>query len=139
MIYKLYHKSQYHTLLVKWLSGWNCPSTVERNPRSRVCPRSCRSKWHVDFLASSTFGIQYVLHVSPSLGPFLPSVESELSPLTLFHPLSFCESVLGVLLWLSRLRTRLVSMRMWVQSLALLSGLRIQHCLKLQCRLQAVA
>ena len=33
-------------------------------------------------------------------------------------------------LWLSGLRTHLVSMRMQVQSLALLSGLRIQHCCK---------
>ena len=32
------------------------------------------------------------------------------------------------LLWLSRLQIRLVSMRMWVQPLALLTGLRIQHC-----------
>ena len=31
-------------------------------------------------------------------------------------------------LWLSRLRTQLVSMRMQVRSLASLSGLRIQHC-----------
>ena len=31
-------------------------------------------------------------------------------------------------LWFSRLRTQLVSMRMWVPSLALLSGLRIRHC-----------
>ena len=31
-------------------------------------------------------------------------------------------------LWLTGLRTRLVSMKMWVQSLALLSGLRIWHC-----------
>ena len=30
----------------------------------------------------------------------------------------------------------LVSMRMWVQSLALLSRLRIQHCRELWCRLQ---
>ena len=35
--------------------------------------------------------------------------------------------MVAFLLWLSRLRTRLVSMRMWVQSLASLSGLRI-HC-----------
>ena len=34
------------------------------------------------------------------------------------------------------LRTQLVSMRMWVRSLASLSGLRSQHCLKLQCRLK---
>ena len=31
------------------------------------------------------------------------------------------------LLWLSRLRIQLVSMRMWVRSLASFSGLRIQH------------
>ena len=30
----------------------------------------------------------------------------------------------------------MVSMSMWVQSLASLSGLRIQHCCKLQCRSQ---
>ena len=35
---------------------------------------------------------------------------------------------IGVLLWLSGLRTPLISMRMCVQSLALLSGLRIHHC-----------
>ena len=37
---------------------------------------------------------------------------------------------------LSRLRTRLVSMRMWVRPLALLSGLRIQCCCELQHRLR---
>ena len=39
-------------------------------------------------------------------------------------------------LWLSGLWTPLVSMRMCVQSLASLSGLRIQHCSKLQHRSQ---
>ena len=39
-------------------------------------------------------------------------------------------------LWLSRLRIQLVSMRMWVRSLALLSELRIWCCCKLQCRSQ---
>ena len=39
-------------------------------------------------------------------------------------------------LWLSRLRTRLASMRTWVRSLALLSGLTIRCCCKLWCRLQ---
>ena len=36
--------------------------------------------------------------------------------------------------WLSRLRTWLVSMRMWVLSTASLSGLRIQNCRELQHR-----
>ena len=40
------------------------------------------------------------------------------------------------LLWLGRLRIRLVSMRIWVQSLALLCELRIQSCCELQHRLQ---
>ena len=35
-----------------------------------------------------------------------------------------------------RLRTWLVYMRTQVQSLALLSGLRIRHCLELWCRSQ---
>ena len=39
-------------------------------------------------------------------------------------------------MWLSRLWAWLVSMRMWVWSLASLSGLRIQHCHELWCRLQ---
>ena len=39
-------------------------------------------------------------------------------------------------LCLSGLRNRLVYMRMWAQSLALLSGLRIQYCHELQCRSQ---
>ena len=39
-------------------------------------------------------------------------------------------------LWLSRLQTQLVSMRLWVQSLALLSGLRIPCCPELWFRLQ---
>ena len=39
-------------------------------------------------------------------------------------------------LWLSRLRTQLVSIRMGVQPLVPLSGLRIQLCHKLWCRLQ---
>ena len=33
-------------------------------------------------------------------------------------------------------RILLVSVRMWVQSLALLNGLRIQHCYELWCKLQ---
>ena len=36
------------------------------------------------------------------------------------------------LLWLSGLRTQLVSMRMWVRSLASFTGLRIRHCCKLR-------
>ena len=39
-------------------------------------------------------------------------------------------------MWLSRLRIQLVSKRMWVQPLALLSGLRIRCCHKLWHRLQ---
>ena len=39
-------------------------------------------------------------------------------------------------LWFSGLRTRLVSMRIWVQSLAWISGLRIQCCLEPWCRSQ---
>ena len=39
-------------------------------------------------------------------------------------------------LWLSRLQTRLESMRMWGRSLASLSGSRIQHCCDLWCRPQ---
>jgi len=38
------------------------------------------------------------------------------------------------LLWLNRLRTRLASKRMWVRSLVLLSGLRLQCCRELWCR-----
>ena len=41
------------------------------------------------------------------------------------------------LLWLSRLWTWIISIRMQVQTLASLSGLRIQHCCKLWCRLRA--
>ena len=33
-------------------------------------------------------------------------------------------------------RTQLVYVRMWVQALASLSELRIQHCYKLRCKLQ---
>ena len=40
------------------------------------------------------------------------------------------------LLWLSGLRTQPVSRKMWVWSLASLSGLRIWRCHKLWCRLQ---
>ena len=44
--------------------------------------------------------------------------------------------MIGVPVMLRGLRTLLVSMRMWVQSLASLSGLRIWHCHELWCRLQ---
>ena len=44
--------------------------------------------------------------------------------------------MLEFLLWISRLRTQLISMRTWVQSLALLSGLRICIASKLQHKLQ---
>ena len=46
---------------------------------------------------------------------------------------------LEFLMWLSRLRTQLVYVKMWVQSLALLSGLRIQRCRELWCRPAAIA
>ena len=39
------------------------------------------------------------------------------------------------LLGLSRLRIQLISIKMQVQFLALLSGVRIWHCCKLWCRL----
>ena len=39
-------------------------------------------------------------------------------------------------LWLSGKQTRLVSMRTEIRSLASLSGLRIQHCHELWCKLQ---
>ena len=38
--------------------------------------------------------------------------------------------------WLSGLQIQLGTMRLQVQSLASLSGLRIQHCRELVCRLQ---
>ena len=37
-------------------------------------------------------------------------------------------------LWLGGLQTQLVSVRMWVRSLASLSGLRIRCCCELRCR-----
>ena len=52
---------------------------------------------------------------------------------------TFCKQKITLkefLLWLSKLRTQLVSMRMQVQFLTSLSGLRIQHCHELQCRSQ---
>ena len=45
-------------------------------------------------------------------------------------------NMLELLLWLRRLWTWLVCMRLWVWSLALLSGLRIRHCRELWCRTQ---
>ena len=39
-------------------------------------------------------------------------------------------------MWLSELRTWLMSLRMQVWSLALITGLRIWYCYKLKCRLQ---
>ena len=39
-------------------------------------------------------------------------------------------------IWFSGLRTRLVYMRMWVRSVASLSGLKTWCCHRLQCRLQ---
>ena len=42
----------------------------------------------------------------------------------------------GVPAVVQRRQIQLVSMRMWVQSLALLSGLRIWHCRELRCRSQ---
>ena len=44
--------------------------------------------------------------------------------------------VLEFPLWLSRLKPQLVSMRMQVRSLALISGVRIQLCCELWCRSQ---
>ena len=44
--------------------------------------------------------------------------------------------ILEFLLWLSGLHTQIVSMRMQIQYLALLSGLRIWHCRELWCSSQ---
>ena len=72
----------------------------------------------------------YHIHIYPSLYTLLP-------PSVLWFQME--ESVLKknqqageFLLWLSGLRTRLVSKRMWF--LAFLSGLRIWHCRELWCR-----
>ena len=46
------------------------------------------------------------------------------------------ENITGVPIVVQWKRIQLASMSMWVQSLALLSGLRIQHCCELWCRLQ---
>ena len=43
---------------------------------------------------------------------------------------------LGVPVVAEQITLQLVSMRMWVPSLALLGGLRIQHCCELRYRLQ---
>ena len=52
----------------------------------------------------------------------------------LYNPQKLRKSGSEFLLWLSGLRTRLVSMRIQAQSLALLSGLRIWYCPELRCR-----
>ena len=44
--------------------------------------------------------------------------------------------IFGVPIVAQQLGTRLLSMRMHIRSLALLSGLRIPHCPELWCRLQ---
>ena len=57
-----------------------------------------------------------------------------LSPLFIYMSLCFLKRLPSVfLLWLSRLWIWLVSMRMWVQSLPLLSGIRIQRCCGCGC------
>ena len=55
-----------------------------------------------------------------------------LSFLTCLIKMTFLEFPLG----LSGLKSYLVSMRMWIRSLASLSGLMISLCHELQCRLQ---
>ena len=49
---------------------------------------------------------------------------------------SYNNASIGVPIVAQQKRIQLVSMRMWIQSLALLSGLGIQHCHELWCRLQ---
>ena len=46
------------------------------------------------------------------------------------------KSQVGIPIVAQGLRTQLVCMGMWIQSLTILSGLKIQHCTKLRCRLQ---
>ena len=58
------------------------------------------------------------------------------SVLLLEHSLFKISEPLEFLLWLIKLRARLVSMRIWVLSLASLSGLRIRCCRKLRQRSQ---
>ena len=75
-----------------------------------------------------------ILIYSPFLNDILLSFLS-LTPLPFpfFYPLKTWRKFQ---LWLSGLRTGLVSMKMQVQSLAQLSGLRIWHCCELQHRSQ---
>ena len=62
---------------------------------------------------------------------------SECAPYGRAHHTFYIGSLREFPLWVSGLRTWLVSMRMWVQSLASFSELRThQHCRKLQCKLQ---
>ena len=75
------------------------------------------------------------LHFIPSVTvpsiTFSPLITSNQRPRTFKN-----RGFLKFPLWLSKLRIWLVSVRMQVQSLTSLSGLRIWHCHKLQCRLQ---
>ena len=79
---------------------------------------------HLSFL---TFAPPFSSAPSPSLGAHRPVISHE--NLCQWRPSLI---LLAFPLWLSGLRAWLVSMRMQVWSLALLRGLRVEHCSELQ-------
>ena len=76
-------------------------------------------------------------HVNLHLGEEVRAEDRDLRHIDLFKATWMDSTTLEeFLLWLTRLRTQLISLRMQIQSLALLSGLRIQHSCELWYRLQ---
>ena len=70
---------------------------------------------------------------------FIPGMQGFFNihkPISVIDHIDKWKNKMESLSWLSGLGSRLVSMKMQVWSLALVSGLRIQHCCELWCRSQ---
>ena len=113
--------------VTQFSAQWSC---FQVYPRRRVCQDLSPFSWlsNVPLCGSTSFCLSFICRWALgllALGKIL------------LYPLSFyMKRFLGFALWLSGLGIQLVSMRMQVQSLALLSGLRIQRCRELWCRSQ---
>ena len=130
--------------LPKWKqkSSWN-------NPMHRLClMRNTIKYWLGHYVLLQIFQIKFLRH-SPPLMIFFHSVEgvkkfsSQTAELNLSYMFNFCHKCAicfkrkkGFPIMAQQKQVWIGTMRLQVQSLASLIGLRIQHCCELWCRLQ---
>ena len=112
-----------------------CPPQIHSLHSSQSDP--LKSKLYpITPLLRSTLAFQWNLNPVWSCLLLLPTLPPKYNHSVLLILLTHSSTFLGVPVVVQRKRIRLGTMRLWVWSLALLSGIRIWRCHELWCRLQ---